>query len=512
MGQTASSEQGFFRSFFWPVYGRENRKLLPMFVLLFLINFNYSVLRCLKDALIIPAAGAEAIPYIKVWLLLPMAMILTFIFTRLSNRFSQERVIYLLISGFLIFYALFAFIFYPLRDVLHPHQTADFLMSALPKGMKGLIAVFRFWSFASFYVMAELWGTIVMTVLFWGFANEITKSSEAHRFYAVLTLGANCAAIAAGQFASCISLSWTFHAGFPFGCDAWEQVLVILVSAVILSGVLTMVIFKWMNTYVLSGASFDEWRHKKKEFKETKKLSIRESFTYLARSKYLICIAILVISYNLVSNLVEVLWKDRLGAYIQNKAEYNAFMSNLTSLIGLSAAIMAFFVSPIILRFKWTFAAVITPAIFLVTSVIFFSFILFGESLPKELILLCGATPLAGAVLFGTLQYWLSKASKYSIFDATKEMAFIPLSHESQVKGKAAIDGVGSRFGKSGGSLIYQILFMIFGGLSMSVPYVVVIVLCVIILWISAAYVLGREFSTLTEGEALQSQEKPVVA
>ena len=48
----------------------------------------------------------------------------------------------------------------------------------------------------------------------------------------------------------------------------------------------------------------------------------------------------------------------------------------------------------------------------------------------------------------------LSRGAKYSVFDATKEMSFVPLAPESKIKGKAAIDGVAvARLGKSSGSL-----------------------------------------------------------
>ncbi|KAL6539280.1 ADP,ATP carrier protein 2, chloroplastic [Orobanche gracilis] len=30
----------------------------------------------------------------------------------------------------------------------------------------------RIWSFCLFYVMAELWGSVAVSVLFWGFANQ----------------------------------------------------------------------------------------------------------------------------------------------------------------------------------------------------------------------------------------------------------------------------------------------------------------------------------------------------
>jgi AAA family ATP:ADP antiporter len=47
--------------------------------------------------------------------------------------------------------------------------------------------------------MAELWGSVVVSVLFWGFANQITTVDEAERFYPLFGLGANVALIFSGQ-------------------------------------------------------------------------------------------------------------------------------------------------------------------------------------------------------------------------------------------------------------------------------------------------------------------------
>ena len=108
---------------------------------------------------------------------------------------------------------------------------------------------------------------------------------------------------------------------------------------------------------------------------------------------------------------------------------------------------------------------------------------------------------------FGSSQNCLMRSAKYTLFDNTKELAFIPLSQECKMKGKAAIDGIGSRIGKSGGALIYQALLMGFGTVSLSTPYVAVILLGIIGMWMLAVRSLGRQFS------ALQSQgDTPVVA
>lgn len=483
-----SSEFSKIREFFWPIHRHELKKVVPMMLMLFLICFNYSILRNVKDAVVVTAqsSGAEVIPFIKVWVLLPMAILMTLVFTKLSNRYSQERVFYFIISGFLIFFALFTFVLYPLRDSLHPHQLADTLETIMPAGFKGLIAMFRNWTFTIFYVICELWGTLVLTVLFWGFANEVTSLTEARRFYSILGVISSTASIISGVAANYLTNE-----------NSWEMTLDILVVAIIICGCLTMGIFRWMNRRVLNDPSFDALHRVKREVKMKKKLSIRESFKYLANSKYLIYIAVLVISYNLVINLVEIVWKDLLRQLYSSPLEYNMYMNNMTSAVGLLATVISLGMSQLIARFGWTRTALITPVIMLVTSIGFFAFTLFKNDLADPVYLLTGTTPLVIAVFFGASQFCMSKACKYSVFDSTKEMAFIPLDHESKLKGKAAIDGVGSRLGKSGGSFIHQGLLIVFANVGASTPYVAVVLMVVIVGWISAVRLLGRQFTAL---------------
>jgi ATP:ADP antiporter, AAA family len=508
MSETHSSTPEFnsWRAYLWPVHRHELKKLIPMLLIFFFISFNYNVLRTLKDTLLITAksSGAEVIPFVKVWAMFPVAVLMTILFTWLSNRFSREAVFYILFSLFLSYFFIFTFVLYPIRDSIHPHALADKLEVMLPIGYKGFIAMFRYWTFTLFYVASELWSSIILSVLFWGFANQITRVSEAKRFYGLFGVGANFSGIFAGQ-ASVYCCQFTQGNILSFGEDVWHQSLILLVSLVLLAGLAALALFRWMNTQVLSDPCFYDPASIKSEGEVQGKLSLKQSLSCLLRSKYLICVALVVISYNLVINLTEVVWKHQVKELYPNPTDYTMYMNEIVSIIGLIATLSSLFVSGNAIRkFGWTFTALITPFILLVTSIGFFTFFFMKKISPDLVVSLLGATPLMIVVFFGSAQNILSRAAKYSVFDATKEMTFVPLSPESKLVGKAAIDGVCSRLGKSGGSVVHQGLLILFSTLSASAPYVAVVLFGIILLWIGAIRVLGKEFAALTqEGEQL---------
>jgi AAA family ATP:ADP antiporter len=101
-------------------------------------------------------------------------------------------------------------------------------------------------------------------------------------------------------------------------------------------------------------------------------------------------------------------------------------------------------------------------------------------------------------VLFGTIQNVLSKSAKYALFDPTKEMAYIPLGPEARAKGKAAIDVIGARIGKAGGSLLQQGLIAVYGSLRAITAQIAILLLAIIGVWIWADLGLGREFARQT--------------
>lgn len=499
-----------WRNALWPIERYELKKLVPMLLLFFFITFDYNILRIMKDTLVVTAksSGAEVIPFIKFWVMFPGALLLTFIFTRLSNRFKRETVFYSMLGIFLGYFFLFVTILYPNRDFLHPHATADLLEASLPIGFKGMIAMYRNWTFTTFYVMSELWSNIILALLFWGFANQVTRLGEAKRFYGLFGIGANLSGIAAGGASVWLS-SQQYNPSLPFGSDAWEQSMTMLIGLVTLAGAVAVIIFRWFNKVILTDSRFYDPSEGRRVNEVRGKLSMRESFSYLFSSPYMIGIALIVVCYNIVINLTEVVWKHEMRELYPNPSDYNLYMSYVTSWIGVFATFSALFISGNSIRKGgWTFTALLTPVILLVTSIGFFGFFFAKGEMAGTVVQLLGATPLAMVVFFGTVQNVFCRAAKYSVYDATKEMAFVPLSLEQQLKGKPAIDGVCSRLGKSGGSLVHQGFLVAFSTIAASAPYVGAVLLVVIAIWIHAVRRLGKEFNALT---APVKKEEPVV-
>ncbi|KAK1312464.1 hypothetical protein QJS10_CPA07g00567 [Acorus calamus] len=479
------------------------KKIIPLGLMFFCILFNYTILRDTKDVLVVTAKGssAEIIPFLKTWVNLPMAVGFMLLYTKLSNALSKEALFYTVILPFIAFFGAFGFVLYPLSGVIHPTAFADRILGALGPNFLGPVAILRIWSFCLFYVMAELWGSVVISVLFWGFANQITTVEEAKQFYPLFGLGANIALIFSGRTVKYFS---NLRKNLGPGVDGWAISLKGMMSIVVLLGLTICTIYWGVNKFVLNDPSLPKVTRKKK--KEKPKLGMKESMKFLISSRYIRDLATLVVAYGISINLVEVTWKSKLKAQFPSPNEYSSFMGDFSTATGIATFTMMLVGRWILSKFGWGVAAAITPMVLLVTGVGFFSLLLFGEPLTPILGTL-GITPLLAAVYVGALQNIFSKSTKYSLFDPCKEMAYIPLDEDTKVKGKAAIDVVCNPLGKSGGALIQQFMILSFGSLANSTPYLGGILLVIVGAWLAAVKSLDSQFTPLAKEDLRQELE-----
>ena len=107
MAEAKKTEEPEFtglRSILWPIHSFELKKFLPMALMMMCILFTYSMLRGMKDSLVVTTMGADTIPTLKLWFVLPSAVLFMLVYSKLSNIFSKDQVFYIVTSFFLVYF------------------------------------------------------------------------------------------------------------------------------------------------------------------------------------------------------------------------------------------------------------------------------------------------------------------------------------------------------------------------------------------------------------------------
>ena len=344
----------------WPIENKEFKKFFPMAFMFCCVLFNYNVLRSIKDSLVVANIGAEAISFIKVYCTIPTAILFAIIYAKMTNLMTQKQIFYSFCTFFLVFFMVFAFILYPNQDFFHPN--AEYLEDISQKSasifgyefhlshFKWFLKISSKWSYAIFYVFAELWGSMMLSLLFWQFANSITKTDEAKRFYPMIGFFGNIGLILGGS----MLLFLTNSGGSALSEDIKiavsslnEEFLISSVTWAISIVIMILIgLYAYMNNVVLVDPRFIPTSVAKK--REKTEMSFMDGIKVVFTSKYLGFIAILLLCYGISINLVEGPWKDAIGKVYPTTVKYAGFMAHLQIYTGIFT-MLAFFISAQIL-------------------------------------------------------------------------------------------------------------------------------------------------------------------
>jgi AAA family ATP:ADP antiporter len=508
MSKEIDQEFGGWRKLVWPIHSYEVKKFLPMGIMMFCILFIYTVLRDTKDAILVnsPGAGAESLAFAKGIGVTIAAVAFMILYTKAANLFKREGLFYATALPFLVFFGLFPYCIYPHVDALHMSLDTIKEYQALYPNLTWIVPLVGNWTYTLFYILSELWGSAVLSLLFWQFANAITPVKEARRFYGMFGFLGNFGLLISGP--AIIYVSQSIHSLGLSRAESTGMMLQYLMAFVIVAGAILLYTFYWMNRNVLTDIRYYNPEEMGETKKKKAKLSMMESFKFILQSPYLGLIAMLVLAYGVSINLFEGVWKGQIKIAYPTEVEYNTVMGGLSTITGGIAVILMLIGSNLLRSFSWRTCALITPAVLITGILVFFGVIYYNNGLLPEGMKIVDAIKegiikkelIVFAVALGLFVNAFGKAVKYSLFDPTKEMAYIPLDPELKVKGKAAVDVIGGRGGKSAGSYIQMSLLTLFSGsaLYQLVPIIAPIAIGVVVLWVLSVFGLSKRFNDLT--------------
>lgn len=456
----------------------------------FFASYNYYLLRTLKDSILVASsgAGAEVIPFAKVWLLLPASFFVAGLFTWLLRRYPIHNVFQWATASYCVFFLLFALLIYPYREFWYANSLADSIAPYVPSGWGGLVSLVRFWTFGITYVVAETWSTLICYLLLWGLANEICKVEEAKTIYPWIILAGNIAAIIAGASSALLC-----HESIPtfslFGHDLWNQSLFFHTFVITLAGIGMCILLRW--------------HQRKLGFTDTCALGkqcTKKALPFFFKSPYLLALGAMVFSFTWIINMTEVLWKDRLYQALPNPLDFQQHMSAVISATGLLSACFTLFIcTPLLRKFGWKVTKLVCIALLFFSALPFLllDLALLESTIPLALSSLF-QSPLWVAAALGSVHVVVSRSTKYTLGATTKELAFIPLSSEEKLRGKGVIDGIISRIGKVGGSVTYQFLLLFLPSIHACTPWICGVIGALCLLMTALTFIIARRFEAMT--------------
>lgn len=480
------------RQIIWPVRSHELMKFVPMALLMFTILLNQNIVRSVKDSLVMTYIGPEVISFIKLWGEMPAGILFVIVYTKLCNKMSTERVFRLVVLFFLVCFAFFSFVVFPHHEFFHPNPSHVQDMAQTWPHLRWFLMLWGKWSFCVFYVLGELWPIVVFSLLYWQLANKITRTEEASRFYSFFSLFGQTNLLVSGTAIMYFAKGDHFLSGFFKNIhDPTEVMLKSLMIIVLISGCICLIIHRLIEKKIVLNPKYGIVQVGQPAPKL--KLSLGESTRLIMKSKYLWLICMLLIGYSMSINFIEGLWMAKVRERYTDAQQFISYHGNVLFWTGVFTLVCSFIGSSIIRYFGWFWGAVSTPLMIMIFGGIFFVFV----ALQDKLELLSWFDPLAIIVWIGGLQHVLGKGTKYSLFDATKEMAYIPLDDEMKTKGKAAVDIVGTKIGKAGGAILQFMIFTIFpyaryddiAGFLMSL----FLIICMV--WVMSVHFLSKEYT-----------------
>lgn len=428
---------------------------------------TYTLLRQLKDALIVSNMDTYLFSWIKVLAVMPAAIFFSYIYGQLrKNSSSQSTVVKSTLYGFIGLFVFFALISFPYHHKIHMPWLLPWIKTLpLPSGILNILTIagsmIAYWSFVLLYATAEVWGSASISIIAWGTANDYISSKKSSSVYPLISTIANVGGVIASTIMLKINITKLFSKHPELFKSRGSLLMLCVAAAVFVMVKCYEYIINNCQPNVDEDAGQDAAKAlaKAEAKKKAKNMTFAESIQSIWKNAYLYHIAIMVIAYNVAIACIDITWKDQIKTAF--KDDFSKIQSGATLVSNFVTIFISVLFSLIGAYIPWITKSLLTVTMMGVTSVAFFFLVLFGQKAGVSSIIQTVfkfVDPIQFAVIIGAIQNIAVKSSKYTLFDSTKEQAFAAGDDNAKYVGKAIIDVTCSRLSKSFGGFLQTLM------------------------------------------------------
>jgi ATP:ADP antiporter, AAA family len=391
------------------------------FLYFFLVLASYYVLRPIRDEIGV-AGGVEKLPWLFLGTLL-LTVAISPLFSALVSRLPRRRFVawsYRIIMGFLVvFYAL-------LRDANHSEQL---------------------WIGRVFFVWFSVFNIFVVS-LFWAVMSDVFRTEQARRLYGAIGAGGTLGGLCGGLLTSAL-------------VPVIGPVSLLLVSAALLELAL-----RCMFALTQRASARDDLQNRLDD--EVVGGNMFGGFVGVARSPYLIAIALFMLTFTIGSTFLYFLQAQIVAGTIADRAARTVYFAHVDIWVNSLTLIMQFAVTKRLLVALGVARTIMLLPILSVAGFLWLGF----------------APVLTAVIVFQVLR----RAGQFSVTSPAREVLFVPLSREEKYKAKNFIDTFAFRTGDQIGAWCHAGLLAL--GLGVSGIAFAAVPLSVV--WLLLAVWLGR--------------------
>jgi AAA family ATP:ADP antiporter len=346
-------------------------------------------------------------------------------------------------------------------------------------------------------MLVSLWGPIMMTVMFWQISNEIMSIKEAKKTYILLDMFTGLGLILGGFISPYFFNAETL---MPLDPEALTTSVNYSIIFFFISFLAILALYHILSKKIKTKQKLDV-SLKAESVTNVAPLSFLKSLIDIFKSPYIWPIVAIMFSNDLTAQLLNLSWKSKMGLYFSgSRGEYNQMIGTLAMTIGYLSICFLPIGYIILARCRWLTAAFIPPILTLFMGLLFFSIILYTDSMDP-------ATPFMGTTLSKVI-IWIGYVSGRSqmflgLFYATLLIAYIPLNENLKTKGRAIVELILAGGIKSLAMFVVNSLIMsttLTSGMIQFrrfTPAAIILLILMIIIWIFCVRSLGKRFEIL---------------
>lgn len=444
-------------------------------LLLLLILSSQNFLHIVKDAMPMTLGnGFSMIPILRI-----MSMIITTllfpIYYFLINRYSIADI-------FIAFFMLSIIMLLTLGFIIFPSQINNSMIN-ISNSIEGVI---YYWHISLFYIFCDIWTFLAYGLLFWNTLNTAFNNHQAKEHYNFFLSFGNTGLIIAGILSLVI-----FNKKIRLDSNLIQiQFLFIILSAIFL---LCIAIVYYISNQYLSNMRKEHMKNKSKKLK----LNIIESIKYIIGNKYIMLMFLLSISYSVVQQLAEPHYQEEKKKMFNTFNNFVQINSVISIIIGIISIILNHYGKKIYNRISWLGTSLIAP----ISITFFLSLFLISKIIAR---IFAVENIYLHYIIFSLsiLQFIVIKSIRFSIWDFSFEMLYVPLNSEQQSKGKAAISLLSAKYGKA----LAQLYLM-----TTTDPFLILITVSILAsIWIYSTINIAKKYNKYIQEENLQLNSNTV--